>query len=281
MPSAPDPQPPPVPPAPDQRSPLAPPAPSQGASPAPPRRPTPRPAPLPSAEPLAAAQEAERLLTRAHIQLRRGLPSEAEAAARALLVLRPHYAPAHELLADVRLAQGDLPGGIAALKDALAAEPGRATAEAKLARAALQASERARMQSMGMAYAASDASLMRLPGGAKGGGLSVAASLLIPGLGQYVNGETAKGIVLAAVYFLALGLLSLLPDTQQMLHSVARLFAIVPEGARRRADAPIGGMTWLLLVVITADWLYAVIDAALVSRRAARPAPSPKDGWQV
>lgn len=247
----------------------------------PPRRPVPRPALPPTTERLAAEQEAERLLTRANIQLRRGLPSEAEAAVRELLVLRPNYAPAHELLADVRLAQGDLPGALAALKAALSAEPGRATAEAKLARAALQASERARMQSMGMAYAASDASLMRLPGGAKGGGLSVAASLLIPGLGQYVNGETVKGIVLAAVYFLGLGLLSLLPDTQQMLHAVARLFAVVPEGARWRADAPIGGVTWLLLFIITADWLYAVVDAALVSRRAARPGPSPKDGWQV
>lgn len=223
--------------------------------------------------------EAERLLTRANIQLRRGLTADAEAAVHSLLAARPQDAGAWELLADIRLARNDLPGAQEALKKSLAAQPGRATAEIKLGRTVLQASERERMQTLGMAYAASGASLVRLGGsGGRGAQWAAVGSALIPGLGQYVNGEVVKAIVVAGVYFVSLLLLALLPDTQNLLHSVAGVFA--GGRARHGGQASGGGasvLVGLLALVMTADWLYGIVDAARASQRAAEA----KNGdWQ-
>jgi hypothetical protein len=249
----------------------------------PPRPPRPvppgRPLPMPAVR-SADDEDAERLLTRANIQLRRGLTAEAEAAVHSLLGKRPKDAGAWELLADIRLSRGDLPGAQQALKTSLEAQPGRATAEMKLGRAALQASERERMQTMGMAYAASDASLVRFGGGSgRGGQWAALGSALIPGLGQGVNGEVVKGIVVASVYFLSLLLLALLPDTQNLLHSVA---GVAAGGHGRRGGSAAGGgvsaVSVLLFLVMTAAWVYGIVDAARASRRAAAP---PKNGdWQ-
>ncbi len=252
----------------------------QGPSPRPPRPVPPgRPVP-PLATRSADDEEAERLLTRANIQLRRGVTADAEAAVHGLLARRPQDAGAWELLADIRLTRGDLPGAQDALKKSLAAQPGRATAEIKLGKAALQASERERMQTMGMAYAASDASLVRFGGGSgRGGQWAAVGSALIPGLGQYVNGEVVKGIVVASVYFLSLLLLSLLPDTQNLLHSVAGVAA--GGHARRGGPAGSGGvgiLVVLLFLVMTAAWVYGIVDATLAARRAAAPAKN--SGWQ-
>lgn len=254
--------------------------------PLPPGRPLPPPAgppgrPLtPPAGRSADDEEAERLLTRANIQLRRGLTSEAEAAVHSLLAKRPKDAGAWELLADIRLLRGDLPGTQQALRTSLGAQPGRATAEMKLGRAVLQASERERMQTMGMAYAASDASLVRFGGGGgRGAQWAAVGSALIPGLGQYVNGEVIKGIVVAAVYFLSLLLLSLLPDTQNLLHSIAGVAA----GGHSRRGGPAAGsgvsfLAVLLFLLMTAAWVYGIVDAARASQRAA--APPKNGGWQ-
>jgi len=248
----------------------------------PPSRP-PRPGtpvrPLPPAGRTADEDEAARLLTRANIQLRLGLTADAEAAVHTLLAQRPQDAGAWELLADIRLTHGDLPGAQQALKSSLQAQPGRATAEAKLGRVALQIAERERMQTMGMAYAASDASLVRFgQSGGRGAAWAAVGSALIPGLGQYVNGEAIKGAVIAGVYFLSLLILALLPDTQNLLHSVAGVFA--GGHSHRGGQAAGGGVSvggGLLFLIMTADWLYAVVDAARASQRAAS---SKNSDWQ-
>ncbi len=250
----------------------------------PPPRPTRPVPPGRSLPPLAGRSadddEAERLLTRANIQLRRGLTADAEAAVHSLLARRANDAGAWELLADIRLGRGDLPGAQDALKKSLGAQPGRATAEMKLGRVVLQAAERERMQTLGMAYVASDASLVRFAGnGGRGAQWAAIGSALIPGLGQYVNGEAVKGIVVASVYFLSLLLLALLPDTQNLLHSVAGVFA----GGRARhgesgAGGGVGFLGALLFLLMAAAWLYGIVDAARASQRRAAV---PKNGdWQ-
>lgn len=246
--------------------------------PSPPRRPPPTPPrPAPTRD-FAQEEQAARLLTVASIQFRRGQTAEAEKAVQELLQTRPTDAAAHELLADIRLSRHDFAGAQTALQAALAAEPGRVTAEAKMGRVALRRTEQQRMESLGVAYAASNTALMRLAGGSrKSSQWAAFGSALIPGLGQYVNGETTKGIVLAAVYFLGLAVMGLLPDTRGLADQISRLF--LPSIRAGRAAPPVSGLAWFLLFLLFADWLYAVIDAALASRRAA--APSERDGWQV
>jgi tetratricopeptide (TPR) repeat protein len=245
--------------------------------PSPPEPPR-RPLPTRTSPPRDYAQEEEnnRQLTVANIQFRRGQMAEAEKAVQEILAVRPGDAAANELLADIRLAKNDFDGAQQALKAALSAEPGRSTAEAKMARAVLRGQERQRMASLGVAYAASDTALMRLSDGSRRSRQWAAfGSALIPGLGQYVNGETTKGIVIAAVYFLTIVVLSQMPDTRGLAHQVTRLLA-----GRHIGTTPVRGFSWFLLLLMLADWLYAVIDAAMASRRAAAPS-SRDDGWQV
>lgn len=254
---------------------------------APPPTPTPPAAAVPVNRPVsappppwAAEEQTERLLTTANIQFRRGQTAEAEKSLAQLLEARPRDAAAHELMADIRLARGDFEGGQKELRAALEAEPGRATAEAKLARAALRRTEQERIKSLGVAYAGSDAAFVRLDGGSRRGGQWAAmASAFLPGLGQFLNGEAAKGAVVLVLYGLGLLFLAIVPGAAD---AVDQLFlSLVGAGSQRRA-APAGGFSWFLIAVLTAIWLYAVIDAVLVSRRsAANPAGSGKDGRQV
>lgn len=239
----------------------------------------PRPAPegrgpISPALPVQGGDEAERALTRANIQLRRGLTADADAAVGFLLAQSPDHAGAWELLADIRQARGDLAGTLEALRKSLAAQPGRATAEVKLGRVVLQVSERERMQTLGTAYVASEPSLMGTSGAGSGRGTQWAAvgSALIPGLGQYANGEVVKGIVVASVYFLSLLLLSLLPDTQNLLHAVAG--TVAGGHAHHGGQAGSGGgsiAAALLFVTMTASWLYGIVDASRAAKRAALP----------
>jgi tetratricopeptide (TPR) repeat protein len=254
--------------------PAAPPPPSAS----PPRRP-PVVRPDASSPPWAGEEQTERLLTMANIQFRRGQTAEAEKSLAQVLEAKPGDAAAHELMADIKLARGDFAGGLSALKAALKIEPGRATAEAKLARAALRRTEKERLQTLGVAYAGSDAAYVRLDGGSRRGGRWAAlASSFLPGLGQFLNGEAAKGVIVLLLYGLGLLLLAIVPGAGE---SMGQLF-LSAAGAGRRRPAAGSGFSWFLIILLTAIWLYAVIDAALVSRRsAASSTRSEKDGWQV
>ncbi len=130
----------------------------------------PRPA-LPKRD-FAAEEEAGRRLTNAHIQFRRGLTAEAETATRAILAERPADAGALELLGDIEAARGDFAAACASYQAALQTEPGRASAEAKFAKATLRQAEQQRQEKMGVAYAAADASLMRSGDAGKRGALA-------------------------------------------------------------------------------------------------------------
>lgn len=249
--------------------------------------PTPSRPPITPGSPMTAAppswvgrEETERLLTTANIQFRRGQTAEAEKSLRQVLEARPQDAGAHELLADILLARGDFDAAQASLKTALTIQPGRPTAEAKLARAVLQRTEQQRLKSLGVAYAASDTAMVKLGGESRRSGQWAAlASAVLPGLGQFLNGETAKGAVLLGVSIVGLLLLAVAPGASDV---VAQLAASIAGIRHRHGAGPASPLGWFLLFLLTADWLYAVIDAALAARRASAPGASPKnDGWQV
>lgn len=224
-------------------------------SPAPrPAAPFPPARPAPSARPNSADDEQiARLLTTASIQMRRGQTADAEKAVKEILTQRPNDAAAHELLGDIRLAGGDFDGAGAAFKTALEIEPKRATAEAKLARATLRQTETQRVKDMGLAYAGAETNLVGEGETGKSSRLSLIGSLLLPGLGQMVNGQFVKGGVIMAVYFLGMALLY--PHAADLAH----LF--VP-----RKSHPASPLLWLSLLLLLADWIYAVADAARSSR---------------
>ena len=206
-------------------------------------RPRPRPVP-PSMRPkrdYAAEEEWSRRVTAANIQFRRGLLAEAEAAAKLLLAEKPSDAGTHELLGDIAESRGEWDAAIASYQAAVAAEPGRATAEAKVGKAVLRRAEQQREKTLGVAYAAADASLMRRTTGERSGWLVIAGSMVCPGLGQIVQGQTVKGAVLVGIFLLGVVLLT-------QVH-----------GAGHSYFTP---AFWIVLVLLAADWLYAVADAS-------------------
>lgn len=228
--------------------------------PASPERPR-RPSNLPHRD-YAAEEEAGRQLTNTHIQFRRGLVSEAEAATRALLTARPGDAGAWELLGDIQASRSDFAAACEAYQTALRHAPGRVSAEAKFGRATLRQAERQRQEKLGVAYAASETSLVRRAGGDDGRRSalwSALGSALCPGLGQIVGGQVVKGAVLVGIFLLGLGLLALLPH-----------------GAGRAYFSP---AFWVVSAVLTADWVYAVADGALAGPPKS-PSPAEKEGWQ-
>lgn len=248
-------------PRPPEQKPATPPSPapvSPSAAPSSPNR-------LPPPPNFSGAEQTERLLTMANIQFRRGQTAEAEKSLAEVLQARPRDAAAHELMADIKLARGDFEGGQSALKTALELEPGRATAEAKLARAALRRTEQARMKSLGVAYAGSDAALVRLDGGSRRGGpLAALASAVLPGLGQFLLGQATKGVVLLSLFGLGLLLLAAVPGAGD---AVGQMAVSLVGGYHR--GAPASGLSWFVIVLLSAVWLYAIIDAGLTGRRAA------------
>ena len=205
-----------------------------------------------------AQEEARRRLTAAHVHLRRGQLAEAERAAQDVRAQLPEDAEVDELLGDIRLAQGNFDAAQAAYRAALTKEPGRTTAEAKLARATLRHSEAQRTAKIGVAYAASGAALMR-PGGEDDPGRrsrQALASAFLPGLGQIMSGAYVKGGLIAGVYLLGWLLFSLTAD-RSTLTGLGH--------AGRLSGSPLGGLPLCALVALTLDWVYAVVDAALLT----------------
>ena len=203
-----------------------------------------------------AQEEARRLLTAAHVHLRRGQLAEAERAAQDARAKLPADAEVEELLGDIRLAQGNFDEAQTAYRAALIKEPGRPTAETKLARATLRHSEAQRTAKIGVAYAASGAALMRSggeddPGRRKRQAL---ASAFLPGLGQIMSGAYVKGGLIAGVYLLGWLLFSLTAD-RSTLTSLGH--------AGRLSGSPLSGPALCAVVVLTVDWVYAVVDAAI------------------
>ena len=213
--------------------------------PVPPRPASPRPAPVRPKRDFAAEEEAERQLNAARIQMRRGLVTEAEAAVSAILADRPSDAAAYELLGDIEEQRGNWDAAIAAYQNALTHEPGRASAEAKVGKAVLRRAEQARQKSLGVAYAATDTSLVRRTGGERGGVWTVLGSAVCPGLGQIVQGQTVKGAILVGIFLLGIVLLTLVHGTGHSYFTPA---------------------FWAVSLVLAGDWIYAVADASASSR---------------
>lgn len=218
----------------------------------------------------AAEEEAGRQLNFAHIQLRRGLAAESEKSVREILIARPEDAGAWELLGDIEASRGDFDAASIAYQTALRCAPGSVSAEAKFGRVTLRRAEQQRQEKLGVAYASSDTSLVKLTGGDDGkhsARWSVFGSLLCPGLGQIVIGQTLKGAVLVGIFLIGLVLL-----------------AILPHGTGRNYFTP--GF-WIVSAVLTADWIYSIADAAQVapiknsSASVKNSSPPGKDGWQI
>ncbi len=131
------------------------------------------------------AERAERLLRQAHLSRKRGRFDQALDACQSAVEQCPADAAALEMLGDILQALGRVDDAVAAYHRSGEADPSRKSAERKYAELVL-------MQDR-LASPPSAAVEPRNPY------MAVLLSAVCPGAGQYYNGETAKGLVLALV----------------------------------------------------------------------------------
>jgi hypothetical protein len=221
--------------------------------------------------------EENRAITDASIKLRRGQTSEARADVLTIIEVRPRSAAAYELLGDIESAVGNLDSANAAYRKAMSIEPGRATAETKLARAALRQTEEAR-QSLLSAALAQNSPTAAVPGsmpttasptisgnmGVKSRLPAIIASMILPGLGQMIKGEYVKGGIILIVTLIATGMFVSGFNAAGLESLLRQDVASAMDASRAVPPAPkISGMTWLGMILTTGAWLYSLIDSAL------------------
>jgi tetratricopeptide (TPR) repeat protein len=213
---------------------------------------------------LARKRREESLALAAH-QLRRGQHTAAVAQCQALLAADPDDLDARELLGDVFAAQARWDFAMAEFQRVLRADPGRVSAERKLAEASL-----GRAGLKGAAFAAEEDGTPRQPRTAS------LLSLLFPGLGQMYNGQLSKGVGAflggLTLAFFVIWSLVLLP-IQAVNASLGGRRAPVEEVLARYGDVFVNmgvGLKALLLVACVL-WLclhlWSIIDAATSARR--------------
>lgn len=220
----------------------------------------------------------ELLLRSARLAKIRGQVSEAEGTVRKVLTLQALNRDAAEMLGDILLEKGDAAGAKAALKTALDGHPGDVGLEEAYARAvlALSEAERAKAQAYSEAMRA---------GGRSGRStvLPPVASLLICGLGQFLNEEAIKGVVMAVVGYLSL-LLGFLIGGAPLTRAISSWLVggnLAAATGRPAADVGrVSGLAVFLIVVCVLTWVVSIVDAGLVAKRRHGPRAG-RTGWEV
>lgn len=190
--------------------------------------------------------EADRRLTAANVARRRGNFKDAESNVRAALELAPKDAAALELYGDVLQAVGRVDDAAFAYQRAIEADAERKSAEKKYAELAL-------LQNRAI-HLLREESIPRSPL------VAVLFSAVFPGAGQFYNGDTAKGIITAALTFLLV---------------VAIFWS--PWGIPSQKTEQIPGSLIALISLFAVVYVIAVVDANFAAKRGKRL----KSGWEV
>lgn len=210
-----------------------------------------------------------RAIADAVIKLRRGQIDEARADAEAIAAQRPKSAAAHELIGDIAGAAGKLDDADHAYRKSLVFEPRRPTAESKLAHIALQ-----RMQAS-RGYFQPQGGQPFVGGGQLGNPrrpYAILGSLVLPGVGQLVNGRYAVGGTLIVVTLISLWMMSSGVDVSGIEGSLNQDLSALSNSSAPVPTAPHVSWTfWLGSLLATAAWIYSLIDAAMNKEPVGRP----------
>lgn len=235
-----------------KRVPLAESLPEQDVPAAPIRRPA-RTAQTPGGR--ADAEDLTRRLTLASIQFRRGQTQQAKQELDTLLAFYPQSAQAYELQGDLLASEGNAAGAQEAYEAALRCEPGRVTAESKMARLTLRKTEETRRAELGVAYAGAETPSFAAANPDSGRNLmkAVIASAIFPGLGQIVQGEFIKGLIIVGATIIVSLVWFTLPDFRAVLRLLSHP-QVIP------SNLGTGFGTMACGTIGTVLWLYSLVD---------------------
>jgi len=224
--------------------------------------------PPPSRPVIKSIVDENQALADVSIKVRRGQLAQAHVDVEAVIEQRPRSAAAYEVLADIETALGQIPAADEALRKAIEIEPGRPTAEAKLAHLALRGLEESRRFQRPEAGATLMREIQPREPAENRRALAIFASVLMPGLGQLVNGQylVGAGLVLATVVSILMMTSGL--DVSGLKSTLHQDMAAVSDSTKSAAPAPqIGWSFWLGALLATLAWLYSLVDAAVLAAR--------------
>jgi len=176
------------------------------------------------------------------------------------IALDESSAEAHELQGDLLLELKRGAEAMGSFRRARELRPSRALLEDKIARAALQ--QAARQQRIELSQAILEGRVK--PASKRSPGYAAVLSLMLPGLGQFYNGEVVKGLVMltAYVFLLALALLAVLREIATSPSAAGGgLFGQEINVGAIFSGLSSGGTT-LVSVLLVVLWLYGIGDAA-------------------
>ena len=94
------------------------------------------------------------------------------------------------------------------------------------------------------------------------------SAFVIPGLGQILNKELKKGILILGGVFLLfiIGVIKMVQLVKAILQS-GNLGTLSPDDIMARFKAQDPSLLWIIMAAFMAIWLYSVIDAFLKGRK--------------
>jgi hypothetical protein len=117
--------------------------------------------------------------------------------------------------------------------------------------------------------------------GRRNAGVAMLLSTVIPGFGQFYNGDFFKGAVLLGLYASSLLYFAVSPDRDLFVKKFAAIVAMSHQRAANVDVSPSSVFVGVLLVGVT---LYSIVDAPFMASRTPKNASGPaidKTGWEV
>jgi hypothetical protein len=158
-------------------------------------------------------------------------------------------------------------------------DPARASAERKFGEMTLRIADEIAMAKLGGALGAgSSDSITSGAQGKRNPGFAMVLSLVVPGFGQFYNGQFIKGCICLGIFVVAMFLVSLTPD----IKALRCLFAPTA-GCRGLTISP---LTWFCVLAASGAWLFSLVDAPIAASKTVDTSADSgpvvdKSGWEV
>ncbi len=254
----------------------------------------PKPSVAVPTDPMARERERDRLLTLANVQRMRGQTGDARQTLQNALHMAEGKAtaPIYELVGDLLASEEKYTDALAAYDQAHQADLARASAERKFATMTLRVADAKAERSIADAMLRGDsiADLMATGAlestgrGKRNAGMAMFLSMIMPGFGQFYNGQIVKGAILVGIFLADLLLIALTQDGEILTGKMVSILALSTGG--KYVNKPFSPLGVFALIVLTGVWLYAIVDAPFMASKTSamdeggKPVVD-KTGWEV
>lgn len=196
--------------------------------------------------------EVDRLIALANLQRLRQQFIEAEDTCRRALEIAPNDVIIKEMLGDLLYERGKLEDALAEYKSAMQLAPGKESIETKYAKLVIEIAERDRQKAIveDMINNPQKYTFRK-----KNPGIAFLFSIILPGLGQFYNGQQVKAGVLFGIFLLFLASWAAFPGHYSGVTNISDFFALT------------NPLVLILGFLSVLSYLYGIFDAVLVASK--------------